>query len=96
MNDPREMRQVINKAAYGRERVDGKPMRTSGIPPAAALICAILNQARINGWSGEDAMTALAYHALVHYEGLHDTVLFDAFTQPSPSIIVLEPAEVRR
>lgn len=85
--DVREMRQRINRAAYGRERVDGKDVRDS-IPPAGALINAIMNLAQRDGWSGEDTMTALAYHALVQYESMYDRVLDGIVISPMPSTIL--------
>jgi len=90
-NDTREMRQRINRAGYGYERVDGKEMGPSNLPPAAAMIRAVLTAAEYQGLSGEDAMTMLAYNALVGYERLHDHVLQEAMLNPSPPLIVRRP-----
>jgi hypothetical protein len=88
--DPREMRQRIKHAMHGSSRVDGKPLGRYSIPPAAAMIRNVLYSAEANGWSGEDAMTMLAYHALVGYEDLYDRVLSDALLSPTTRLVVAE------
>lgn len=79
--DPREMRKRITEAARGYDRLDGKPART--FTPAAALMRNTLDASRYLGWSGEDTMTALAYHALLQVEKLTDMVLEQAYLTPS-------------
>lgn len=73
LSDPRDMRVAIDQAAWRGERIDG-----SGRPAiscAAGLAKNCLTTARIAGFSGEDTMTLLAYHALLMLEQLNDRLL---------------------
>ncbi len=83
-DDVRAMRQRITRASYGRgERVDGKPEGYLG-SGGGLLASRALRSAEYAGWSGEDAMTALAYHALVEYERLYDMLLQQAMLSTAP------------
>lgn len=87
--DVREMRQRINQAVRGYgDRVDGKQTGMAGIAPMSSMIRAVLMLAERDGWSGEDTMTALAYHAIVRCESLYDNVIeFHNIMPPSPMIL---------
>lgn len=83
LTDPREMRKVLQEAARGDARVDGKPLGHWSIPPASSLIRNALHAGHHAGWSGEDTMTVLAYHALRVYESAYDRLLDVANCMPS-------------
>lgn len=87
-DDVRAMRLRIIRARYRGERLDGK----ESAPPTGAsnLARSVLMAGEYAGWSGEDAMTALAYHALVEYERLFDMVLENAVLRV-PSSFVFPP-----
>lgn len=88
-DDVRAMRQRILRASRGYERVDGK--NPCGMPSSAAnMTRSVLRSCEYAGWSGEDAMTALAYHALIEYERLYDMVLANVLLQV-PSSFVFPP-----
>lgn len=84
LTDPREMRQRLLRVAYGRERVDDRPIGMTEISPTSALVNFCMRMGEREGWSGEDTMTALAYHALLRCEALQDNVLYDFSIRPSP------------
>ena len=73
LTDPREMRKVLQEAARGDARVDGKPLGQWSMPPASSLIRNALHAGHHAGWSGEDTMTVLAYHALRAYESAYES-----------------------
>jgi len=84
LTDPREMRQRLRRVAYGRDRIDGRPVSMAEISPTSALVNACMRMGEREGWSGEDTMTALAYHALRRCEALQDSMLYEASIRPSP------------
>ena len=85
LSDPREIRAMLKRAAYRGERIDGKEMNWTAIStPASTLARRVFDMAEYTGLSGEDAMTILAYHALIAYEGLYDKVLHDVSISPTP------------
>lgn len=94
MNEPkdvREMRQRINVAARGHERVDGKDGGPFSASPAAPMVRNVLTMAEAQGLSGEDAMTVLAYYALKEYERLYDLLLDDAIMRPTTTMVFAAP-----
>lgn len=88
MTDPREMRKAIKRVSRGRDRVDGSPLRQTEIPALGGLIHSIEQAAYHHGWSGEDEMTALAFHALLRCEALHDQLMNYLCASPSPVTFV--------
>ncbi len=86
--DPREMRKRIHELVFagfgGDTRLDDKPVnRRAYISPIRPIIRAVLTQAQVMGWSGEDTMTALAFHALTRAEAAYDTILDNAMMAPA-------------
>jgi len=85
MNDPREMRKRLIKVSYGRTRLDGKPEDVFGMPSHGVhLVRTVFLLGEAQGWSGEDTMTALAFHLLGEYERVYDLVLKQAMLNPTP------------
>lgn len=89
LNDPKEIRKHLTNVRYRGLRVDGKELNRSSISTTAAMVNNIFSLAEAQGYSGEDAMTMLAYHALLQNEKLMDMQL--EFLQTSPAKIVLSP-----
>jgi hypothetical protein len=90
--DVREMRKAITRAGYGRQSVGGDETqgweRTSH---QASMIRAVLTTAEHLGWSGEDAMAALAYHALVENERLYARLLEHLQISPAAPFLHTTP-----
>lgn len=86
--DPRDMRKAINEAARCRWDFanDREIMASSSV-----LIRQILMCAEKAGYSGEDAMTMLAYHALLRYEKVM-CQLIDFHNLQVPAHVVSSPA----
>lgn len=94
LDDPREIRQMLRRAAYRGDRIDGKEPGWSGIAtPASSLARRVFDMAQYTGLSGEDEMTVLAYNALIMYEQLFDKVLHDASIIPTPPFFLDIPAK---
>lgn len=77
LTDPREIRKLLSRVAYRGDRIDGKVER-NGISSAGSLTHNVMQMAAAQGLSGEDAMTVLAYHALLQYERTLDMLLHEA------------------
>lgn len=89
----REMRQRITLNARRGDRVDGKPPKYSRpMSMTSALVSHILRSAEYEGFSGEDAMTVLAYHALVQLEEAMDRELDRASIEIPNLLIPKDPA----
>lgn len=74
--DPREMRKMLNDMRRsGRSFTDHTPDQYS---TTAHLVRQCLNAAEYQGWSGEDAMTLLAYSALTQLERVNKLLLDQA------------------
>lgn len=82
LTDPREMRKALRMAAWRGLRIDGKPAIMPS--PAANLARTAHHAAEHAGWSGEDEMTVLAYHALLALEQANDRELRRAMLEPAP------------
>jgi hypothetical protein len=92
VHEIRVMRQKIAKTAFGGDRLDGKPAPGYLMSNASSLAKAVLNDAEYRGLSGEDAMTALAFHALIKYEEAMDRLLNIARNNTDKVFIVGKPA----
>lgn len=68
ITDVREMRRILTDMRYG-----GYSPFTKGrdMSPASGLVRHVMAAAQHLGWSGEDMMTALAYHALLQLDEAH-------------------------
>lgn len=88
--DVRTMRLAITNAMRGIVRVDGKENR-DGYSAATHLTRNIIIHSERMGWSGEDTMTALAYHALVALEQSQDQLMDHALRSPVPAIFIKGP-----
>jgi len=86
LTDPREMRKALRMAAIRGERIDGKPAGMGSHP--ANLARTAYHAAQHAGWSGEDEMTALAYHALRELERVTDLLLRDVSMQVRGPLMV--------
>lgn len=71
--------------------VEGMRKRIYEYARADALTKTMLEHGRWNGLSGDDMMTALAYHALIEREKYRDMVLEQTMLQPMPPMIVTPP-----
>jgi hypothetical protein len=82
--DPRDMRKRIMRAAYRGERLDGKHGLTVSIAHA------VLRTAEHAGYSGEDTMTMLAYHAILQLEQMQDLLTEQVSLTPSPPMVFIK------
>lgn len=80
------MRKVLFEVAY-RGAHPLPEAKRRGYPISAALVRNIMEAGRYNGLSGEDTMTAIAYHLLLEVERLGEMVMQDLVTRPSPVIV---------
>lgn len=87
-NDPREMRKRIHEMARYGTRLDDK--ESSSVSAAANVALPIMNWGESEGWSGEDTMTAIAYHALLRYEAAMDQLL-NAEMLKVPNRVIFTP-----
>lgn len=88
--DVREIRQAITTAMRGAVRVDGKDTR-HGYSAAGNLARNVIILGEREGWSGEDTMTVLAYHALVALEASQDQLMEVAIHTLPKGIILKDP-----
>lgn len=77
LTDPREIRKRLMEVRYGRHyaRMSGGYGNGQWPDRCSGLVSAVLNGAEHMGYSGEDTMTMLAYHALLAYEKATDALL---------------------
>jgi hypothetical protein len=87
LTDPREIRKLLTNAAYRGDRIDGKRGRFEGMNTPSLMARNVMQMAECNGYSGEDAMTVLAYHALLYYEDALDRLINDLNLRPSPPLV---------
>ena len=71
--DPRELRKHIQRCAFRGNRIDGKDSRQINITSSMARN--VLSFCELNGYSGEDTMTVLAFMALKNLEQTTDREL---------------------
>lgn len=84
LTDPNEMRKRLMLAARRGYRVDGDDLAPLWQSP---LVRSVFTYADIEGLSGEDRMTVLAYHALCVAERLQDQLVQLINTMPAASIV---------
>ncbi len=89
ITDVREMRRILTDMRYG-----GYSPFTKGreISTAAMLVRQIMDAGQHCGWSGEDVMTALAYHALLQLDEAQGRILERVRLDPGPFLMVKEPS----
>lgn len=75
LDDPREIRKLLMDVAFRDSRIDGNNVNYNAINAPASMVHHVMNMARARGYSGEDTMTVLAYHALLRYEDALDRLL---------------------
>lgn len=86
--DPREMRKRLHQVAFGHARIDGRnPTGWITRSPVSSLAHTVMRMGEMHGWSGEDLMAVLAYHALLECERLMDRALQEAAMNPRPPMI---------
>mgnify|MGYP000031477267 CR=1 FL=1 len=90
LTDPREIRKLLTEVAYTGRRIDGANM-AERISIAQSLVRRCRDMAQSSGLSGEDAMTLLAYHALLGYEKTMDLLLEEARTRPIGAYFMVTP-----
>ena len=76
--DPREMRKRILQFSYGRASLSGEPQ--TWFSAGHAMVHRVLTYANREGYSGEDTMAMLAYHALLNLEQANQRLLDLAYT----------------
>jgi len=87
LTDPREIRKHLYRAARTGERIDGKPGNHLSVGIEAGLVRRVLDLGIYSGFSGEDTMTVLAYHALLMMEQAYDRVLDVSIATSNPAIL---------
>jgi hypothetical protein len=89
ITDVREMRRILTDMRYG-----GYSPFTKGreISTAAMLVRHVMDAGQHQGWSGEDIMTALAYHALLQLDEAQGRILERVRLDPGPFLVVKEPS----
>ena len=75
LDDPREIRKHLNEVSRNGCRVDGKRISDFSMNAPSAMLRNVLIAAEIQGYSGEDLMTVLAYNALLRYEDVLDRLI---------------------
>lgn len=88
LTDVREIRKLLDAAAFRGERIDGNPQGFPSISVVASLVRQVMDLGRHQGYSGEDTMTLLAYHALLRYEQMTDQILYAHNTTPTGRVIL--------
>ena len=88
LNDPREIRKLLDRVAQGRDRVDGTPARIFNL--ASNITHRVFMVAQHEGLSGEDTMTMLAYHALLAYESAADRAVESIMMTPVSHAFVIK------
>lgn len=84
ITDVREMRKAITKMSYTGDSILAGP---GGYSMAAVLSRHCRDAAQAQGLSGEDAMTLLAYHALLSLEKANKSLLNYASCTPTRVIV---------
>ncbi len=96
--DPREMRKRLTEYAMSWSdfvKLDGEHVGARRLSTTRPIVRAVFTQAQVMGWSGEDTMTALAYHALLQVERSNDTILDSAMmAKPAPIVLVKTAASL--
>jgi len=84
VTDVREMRRILTDMRYS-----GRSPFTKGrdISTAASLVHYIMSAGQHQGWSGEDVMTALAYHALLQLDEAQGRILEQVRLNLGPFVI---------
>ncbi len=93
LNDPREIRKLLKEVAYRGTRIDGNLYDMRALNMSAQVVGHVMKMSEAQGYSGEDAMTLLAYHALLRYEAALDRLLEQAFLTPSAPVILSSSAK---
>lgn len=91
LTDLREIRKRLTEVRCGRNRVDGRPYGMHMLRAMSPLVSQCMTLAEHEGWSGEDAMTLLAYHALLALERSQDALYEEAMLSPGALIIQTDP-----
>lgn len=84
LKDPREMRKILDEAAYRGVHPLAKQW---DYPLSVTLVHNLMEFCRYNGFSGEDTMTVIAYHLLLEVERLGGMVMRDLATRPAKFIV---------
>jgi len=92
LTDPREIRKKLREVAYRSTRIDG-PAESGPWHQASFLVRTNLRMSDATGMSGEDAMTILAYTALLAYEKATDQLLANLNNEAMRPIIMVRPKE---
>lgn len=87
--DPREIRKLLQRVARLGGRMDDK----AGMAMTGGIVHACMRSAEALGLSGEDAMTVLAYHALLSHERVCDQLLDQANRSMHPPVVLLREAD---
>ena len=87
LTDPREIRKLLTEAAYRGDRIDGNQDGFGCMNMPASMMRNVMRLAEAHGYSGEDAMTVLAYHALLRYEDALDRLIEQLNITPAPPLV---------
>jgi hypothetical protein len=87
--DPREMRRLMLEVSRGRQTIAGEYAEMLDWNRCGSIIREVFMSAEHQGYSGEDKMTLLAYHALLQLEDVTKR-LIDLHSIMPPQKIILE------
>ena len=84
--DPREMRKRILHFAYGHRDLHGQPQQwgSQNLHGCSSMVQQVISLAQREGFSGEDTMAMIAYHALLSLEQANKR-LFDLAVATIPT-----------
>lgn len=89
LTDPREIRKHLREVLYRGGRIDCQEHRRGLIAPVSGLVRHLMTHCEIEGMSGEDTWTIVAYHALLEWESAMDRLIDNAM-RGQPVIVVPE------
>lgn len=88
----RKLKPETAKEVAEEMTVEGMRKRILEYSRDDAMVRSILDSARFRGLSGDDAMTMLAYHALLERERFRDMCLEQTMLNPMQPLIITSPA----
>ncbi len=94
ITDVREMRRILKDMRYGGYSPFAKDR--SQINIIASLVRHVMDAGQHQGWSGEDVMTALAYHALLRLDEAQGRLMQDVMMRMPPQLIEMPPAALTK
>lgn len=94
LTDPREIRKAMMDAIYRGQRFDGGDTARFGVGGATAFAHYVIAMCESRGYSGEDTMTVLAYHALLRNEKSDDELL-NMWNRTAPPPFIIDSGKLK-